>query len=1167
MNLTETYSGQNERFEGDLTLMLRTLPVGARATKATLTLRPVAPEGGTLFRESLLFSGNQGELGAEKTQGGNAIEVDFHARRTLARALGSGGNFTLQVDMGGAWVSVADNGTFFTGTGTPLTVTLPSSQDNLPALTVNRFRLTRTTTGGSFDLSEVQLRSVPSNLQVRLGALAPFWVRLGELPGAATSPDFSAALNFFLTTLEAQDGYYRIPLILHSESLCRLEARLSIDYFMEQTVLPPHLQEVDLPFDYGTLPETSDSLLTVRLPRGAVPVKGRSQAGIRGSFDPSRLALGEPGDMPTTGVVTVSPQCSLAQPLAADTEIALTGIDLPLANTRPGLAGLNVTLVADDDGKPSGAILAEAEVKVAKPLSDGRVWGSATLSRPFRILPGVRHWLVLQSREGEAYWSVAAGSAAQPTLQCSRDGGLSWRAAGGQGLVLPLAAQLRLRHIPERFQLPVQLQIGKGPGAVRRRLDEFAATGKVEFAFDFADKLQEHLQRRDMSPGCGGGSPLCNSDFSQPPPADASRRLLGFDSARQWEIEGQVDLRRGINLSLERILTLSVDGGRPRHIDCAGAVPARTTLSEIVQNINRALGAQVASEATTLGPSGLPEGTGRLRLVSPMQHYGQLILHPWCGRGLPDCWQGSADRVQRLRRRRREQGSPMTLLLADAELLPALAASLGPEKNPIPLACFSPPQLESSSGAGARLTQRFAVAPECSYRLAFAYAVIAPATEEKTRCKPEALAAPSWELEWFDRAGASLGLSAQTLETAPTSFNTQARGEVDTRLQAPDGAAAGELRLLHPAASGYGLLLGGLSLVPAPQAVENSDFGLWQGSGTPTPAGWEVHSGWVEQGSGPGSYNGVRLVGSGDAPEEAILAQRLSVKPETGYELKIVAQPLPFGSLEDEQRPLADRPRLELQWLAATPLGEVLSLPLDGPGFHGRALALTAPPGATRAELKLIQPLGDGDLLVAGVELTETEMLEVPLIFLGESPGHLKVNGLRVAYDLPAPATSAQASRQAAITPRQMVPSRAAIPLADQPAAIVAGVGKRYTAILAQHAAPIRTVGQLAALDPAMEIKGISPERRLEIKAAAETILDVAAGLAPYAALSREPVINLLTSVPEVLARRSKLPPARLLALQKKLRALNLLLNNKALLGMTLGDLAATVSPLAKEGD
>jgi hypothetical protein len=1148
MNLTETYSGKNERFEGDLTLWLRTLPAGARATRATLTLQP--PEE-KLFREALAFTDGQGELGAEANIGANFIEVDFHARRTLARAEGSDGNFTLQVDMGGAWVGVAADGTFLSDSTAPWPVTLPATEDNLPALTVNRFRLTRTSNGGTLNLSEVQVRAVPSNLQVRLGQMAPFWVRLGELATVAASPDFSEVLNFYLGTLEAKDGFFQVPLTIHSDSLARLEATLSVDYIIEQAVLPPHLTEVNLPFDYGTLPGADDSLLTARLPRGAVPVKGRTQAGIRGTFNPSRLALGDPGDMPALGVVTVSPQCSLAQPLAAEAEIALTGIDLPLANTRPGLASLHLSLVADADGKPSGEILAEADVKVAKPLPDGRVWGSATLPAPFRILPSVRNWLVLQSREGEAYWSVAAGSAEQPTVQCSRDGGLSWRAAGGQGLTPPLAAQLRLRHVPERFKMPVQLQIGTGAGAVRRRLDEFAPAGKVEFSFDFADKLKEHLDSPEVGPACGGGSPLCNEDFTKPAPADATRRLFGFDSKKEWEIIGEVDLSRGINLSVERFLTLSLDDGPARRIDCAGAVPSRTALSEIVQAINRTVGASVASEEMINGTSGDPQGTGHLYLVSPQGDNGDLTLHPWCQRGLPECWQGSGDLVQRFRRSGREE---MTVLLADPDLLPALSIRLGSEKNPIPLACFAEPGLGVSAAGGARLNQRFAVTPECSYRLGFAYSVVASQASDEKGCKPESLVAPSWELEWFDGSGTSLDKAGGHLETTAATFNAAPAGPVDERLTAPAGAGKAELRLLHPAASGYGLLLGGLSFVPTPQALDNVDFSQWEGPfGAQVPAGWTVQSGWLEQGSVPGKSDGVLLVGSGAAPEDAVLEQTQSVKAGTDYELKVRARALPFGTVEDENRPLQSRPRLELRWLADASLGEVLTLPLDGPGFTGRALAVTASEGAIRAELKLIQPLGEGDLLVEEVQFVKADKVDVPLIFLGEAPGELKVSVLRVAYDLPASPQSVQTASQA----RPLSPEYSTLSLADQPAAIVAGVGRRYTSILAEQAVPIRTIGQLAAMDTTVEIEGIALERRLEIKASAEMILDFAAECARFVALFREPIVTLLTADPEVLSRCNGQPVEQVRQLQKKLRAQHLLLNNKTLFGMTFEDLCA----------
>jgi len=706
--------------------------------------------------------------------------------------------------------------------------------------------------------------------------------------------------------------------------------------------------------------------------------------------------------------------------------------------------------------------------------------------------------------------------------------------------------------------VPVQLQIGKGPGAVRRRLDEFAPAGKVEFTFDFDEKLQEHLESAEIGPGCGGPSLLCNGDFSQPPPADATRRLFGFDSRQSWEIVGNVDLSRGINLTVERFLTISVDAGSPRRIDCAGAAPERTSLSEIIQAINRGLGASIAAEATMVDSSGLSTGTGRLYLVSPQGDGGEVTLHLWCQRGLPDCWQGSADLLQRIRRRR-EVGSETILLLANPNLVPALTSNFDFNKNPIPLACSAAPGLGVTASGGALLGQRLAVAAECSYRLGIVYSVIA-AKEGGPGCQPSSLAAPSWELQWFDAAGTALGQQGGKLATEAVDRNTPAAGPVDERLQAPPGATAAELRLLHPAASGYGLVVAGVHFEPTPEAVVNGDFSQWQGPfGAQTPANWTVQSGWLELGGAPWENDGVRLLGTGDAPEDAVLTQTVAVKGGVDYELLVRARLLPSGSLEDANRPLAQRPRLELRWLAEAPLGEAVILPLDGPGFSGRALAATAPAGATGAELKLVQPLDQGlDLLVEQVQLTKSERVEVPLIFLGEAPGQLKVNDLRVAYDLPAPADGPQgASLQRVMALRSLAVERSSLALADRPAAIVAGVGKRYTAILAQQPKPITTVGQLARLDPTSAIPGIFLERRLEIKAAAETILDLGAELAAFTSLYQESVMTLLTSPPEVVARQGGLATEQVRALQKKLRTQHLLLNNKALHGMTLADLAA----------
>ncbi|HAA33601.1 MAG TPA: hypothetical protein DCE56_45085, partial [Cyanobacteria bacterium UBA8553] len=61
------------------------------------------------------------------------------------------------------------------------------------------------------------------------------------------------------------------------------------------------------------------------------------------------------------------------------------------------------------------------------------------------------------------------------------------------------------------------------------------------------------------------------------------------------------------------------------------------------------------------------------------------------------------------------------------------------------------------------------------------------------------------------------------------------------------------------------------------------------------------------------------------------------------------------------------------------------------------------PDGATAAEIRLIQPKAQGELLVKSVSLSQADVVSVPLIFLSEAPGELTVSELRVAYDLPEP--------------------------------------------------------------------------------------------------------------------------------------------------------------------
>ena len=67
-----------------------------------------------------------------------------------------------------------------------------------------------------------------------------------------------------------------------------------------------------------------------------------------------------------------------------------------------------------------------------------------------------------------------------------------------------------------------------------------------------------------------------------------------------------MNLDRGIDLSVQRFILLSIDNGDPIRIDCAGIIPARTLPDEVVDAINGAVGNNVAKY-----------NDGRLIITSP----------------------------------------------------------------------------------------------------------------------------------------------------------------------------------------------------------------------------------------------------------------------------------------------------------------------------------------------------------------------------------------------------------------------------------------------------------------------------------------------------------------------------------------------------------------------
>lgn len=1101
MELRTEYRGRDDPFEGDCMLWLRSLPAGALVTRATVTVKPARSPAS--FQETFTFSTSDitseelfhKDWGVFKNPGTGEnttfIEVDFHARRTLARVTGTQNGdvaippgITLQVDAGGIFVGVASDGTFIAPDNLPWVVSL--SEDipaTLPGLTVNRFKLSGVSQSATLDVTKVTIRSAPTNISVRLNQTPPFWTRLGELTTPETSPDFAAVLNDFLRDAAVENGFYVIPFIVHSDTIARLNVALQIDYIIEQAVLPPNLPEANMSYGFSTLPSIDSSVMTAALPRGAIPVAGQTDVDIRGEFQPTRIASGDIGADAETIPVRVSPDLTLAQPIQFDQEIAVTAIDLPLANTNPGLTGLNVSIQADIGGRPFGDILTSAEVIVEKPLPGQSSWGSAALPAPFRVEKGISYWLILQSQVGEAYWTTMPGAVESSILHSSRDGGLSWRPATILDSPSATAALFRLRDTPDRFTVPVQLQIGEGPGAVRRQLNEFLALGRVEFSFDFAEKLAEHLADASLASPCGTDELLTNGDFEQPPHTDATRRIFGFDTAvaqgSEALIQGTNDLSRGVNLSIERFITLVTslgdEGGESgvisvagfasetlepaledlfaiNQIDCAGNTPARTTGEDIEAAINQAVSRgvnlldPVASYNTQNGAISL-DGSSNF-----------LLLLPWIRPTTPLGWQGTAGvqgKIWRVKLPTKAQGSTATVSTSEIthhEILTVALEALGTESTV--------------------LTQRVNVAPDCTYTLhlifsflnwrqplltnALQQSIPSAAASISIPNTPDPAAEPFWEVIWLDAEDQRISNEQETLDVFHFKVGSlemvpQSLTEFEAQFVAPTGAVQAEIRFVQPP-PGI-LILDRISFTPTLKALRNSNFRVWS---TPTqveaaaPLGWTIVSGWVEQDRDPVSEQlrgGALLRGSGaegaPLPENAILSQTAVVAGGEDYQLVVRAYAKTPSVATPP--PVQQRARLELQWLSdGSPPNSTVTLPLDGRDFLERAWNGTAPMQATQAEIRLIQPQGRGDLVVESVSLARTDRVDVPLIFLAEAPGELTVSNLQVAYDLPnaseppqppllpeSPAESQSVNQAAPILPAE--PSVVSKPQADQP--------------------------------------------------------------------------------------------------------------------------------------
>src|SRR5215213_878670 len=512
MKLRDTFDGKG-RFEGDRLLRWRSIPADARIVSARATVRPLQAVAAGTFAESLSFNG-VGEFGATRSKGtlGNVgtswIEIDFHARRTLSLLSGTFSNARLQVDVGGGtYVEVNRLGAFRTPSDTAGDAFFPINGQSvaLPGLTVAKFKITDVA-GSAFEpaITSVSVISVPVNVSLRVGDLAPFFNHPGDMTQPETTVDFAAVLQAVLTSAKVENGFYDLPLTIHSDSIARLQVELDVEFLLEQNPLPGGLPEVVRPFDFSTLAQSPAATLNVAVPPNTRVVPGQTTARVRGTFAESRIAFPATiGEVKPVATVEVSPSSAQAQIVAVGAEITATAIDL-LLESKTLSARLRLDVRADLDGKPDDTSLfaTPVEFSVSQEAGKGARWTNVQLATEFVFSSSKRYWLALQSLEGTAAWSVDKAPALN--MQSTRDGGLSWRdsmaMAGTQRdqtvpAAGPFAAFFRLRTQPKTFKVPIELQVGRDQSEVRIKLDRFEPLGRVDFALDteLAQGINESL--------------------------------------------------------------------------------------------------------------------------------------------------------------------------------------------------------------------------------------------------------------------------------------------------------------------------------------------------------------------------------------------------------------------------------------------------------------------------------------------------------------------------------------------------------------------------------------------------------------------------------------------------------------------------------------------------
>lgn len=543
----------NGFFRGTRTIVLRSLPAGARLTSFRLRITPLSETGAIGPALEIIDFDNSAaagtvigtdpenparETGISRLQGGGAMpwsEVDLGGFRTLASVDGTSlDNKILQVDLGGLFADVGDTGTVPAQGGV---FVLGAGANDLPGLRVQRLRLSTAVAAAQPVITSLALRAVASNLTLSIGRQPAAWALPGELTAVAETIDLTDLAQAALDEAETEGGFALLPLHLKTDTTAQLGIEVISEVRETASGLPAGLDESTLDYAHDGTSEAGDDLLMIPVPPGMEVDPNGTRIAIDGTFEGSEISLGSIIDRAPAGALALAVGDAAAQPVAIEKECVLDAVDV-LLSTQARAAEVKLDLRQDFDGKPGDISLLSQPATGIFGVSahGGPRWLSAALGQTVTLPPGSGPvWLVAEAVSEPVAWHLNAetGGGAGAQMQTSDNGGLSWRPARVAGLDGALAGQSRFRRASPVFRVPVTAEIGRDAEAEVLALDRFQPLGRVEFALasdEVARAANGILSAREAA-ACPRGEQLANGGFADRGQGDIYR-------PEDWTVSG-----------------------------------------------------------------------------------------------------------------------------------------------------------------------------------------------------------------------------------------------------------------------------------------------------------------------------------------------------------------------------------------------------------------------------------------------------------------------------------------------------------------------------------------------------------------------------------------------------------------------------------------------------